>query len=318
MVALPETMDHTLAAADSALVATQERRHRPYLGMSAIGAECARQLWYTFRWVSIRDFDAATLKRFADGHATEALAIARLKMVDGLEVHDVGEDGQQFGFIDLGGHFKGHMDGVILGLHAAPKTWHVLEIKATADKKLAELRKLIRDVGEKHALRAWNPVYYAQAVLYMFFSGLDRHYTVVCSPGGRDWVALRTEADPVEAQRLIAKAERIAFSDRPPERAGKPDSLICKWCDFAGICHDGGAAMRNCRTCLHVTPERDGRWSCRRWEILDLNRSAQEEGCADQRYIPDLVPGEQIDAAGGAIIYRMPDGSTWVDRGGAE
>lgn len=43
----------------------------------------------------------------------------------------------------MGEHFRSHMDGVVLGLLQAPKTWHVLEIKATAEKKLAALRKAV-------------------------------------------------------------------------------------------------------------------------------------------------------------------------------
>lgn len=313
MVAVPDTIDPTLAAADEALVANQERRTRPYMGMSAIGTECARKLWLDFRWVAPANFNAATLKRFADGHATEAVAIARLKAVDELEVHDVGEDGQQFGFEDLNGHMRGHMDGVILGLRQAPRSWHVLEIKACADKKLAELRKAIRDVGEKLALRAWNPVYYAQAILYCHYAGLDRHYLVACSPGARDWHSVRTEADPVEAARLIEKARRIVFSAMPPVKIGGPDNFQCRWCDRADVCHEGAGVDRNCRTCLHVTPEEEGGWSCARWAGLELDRAQQAEGCPHHLFIPALVPAEQVDATQDSVTYRMPDGSIWVD-----
>ncbi len=312
MALLPQTADPTLDAADRALEKRQERRGRPYLGMSAIGAECPRQLWYGFRWAQAQSFGAATLKRFEDGHATEAVAIARLRGVEGLELHDVAEDGRQFGFTDLGEHFRGHMDGVVLGLLQAPKTWHVLEIKATAEKKLAELRKAIETRGEKHALRAWNPVYYAQAVLYMDYAGLDRHYLVACSPGARDWHSVRTDADPAEALLLKAKAERIIFSDRPPARAGRPETLICRWCDYANICHEGASAERNCRTCLHSTPEQEVGWSCARWRT-DLDIEDQARGCERHLFIPDLVPGEQIDADQDRVSYRMPDGSVWVD-----
>lgn len=313
MVALPDLADPTLAAADAALVAAQVRRTRPYLGMSAIGAECARQLWYQFRWTGLADFDAPTLKRFADGHATEAVIIARLKAVDQLEVHDVGPDGEQFGFTDLGEHFRGHMDGVVLGLLQAPKTWHVLEVKATADKKLAELRKAVRDVGEKQALRTWNPTYYAQAVLYMHYAGLDRHYLVASTPGGRDWYSVRTDADPIEALRLIERAKAIITSDTPPTRIGGPDFYLCRWCERSAICHEGAAADRNCRTCLHATAELDGGWSCARWPGLEPDAELQAAGCPHHRFLPGLVPGEQVDATQDSVTYRMPDGSTWVD-----
>lgn len=312
MAALPEFLCPTLAASDEALVAQQERRRRNYLGMSAIGGACERSLWYNFRWVAQPNFDAATLKRFEDGHASEAVAVRRLKVTPGLDVHEVGDDGEQFGFKDLGGHFSGHMDGVILGLVQAPKTWHVLEIKAS--EKWADLDKARKKVGEKHALAEWNATYYAQAVLYMDYAGLDRHYLVCVSPGARRWTAVRTNADPSFATILKAKAERIAFTDAAPKRIGGPDSFACRWCDYAAICHQGAPAERNCRTCLNVSPTRNGEWRCEKFGHC-LSKSDQDAGCGEHRFLPDLVPGEQIDAAEWGVTYRLADGSQWVDRG---
>lgn len=312
MVALPQHACPTLEEADRALEAQQERRRRGYMGMSAIGKECERALWYDFRWAARPAFDAPTLKRFADGHASEDVAVARLKATPGLEVHATDESGEQFGFKDIGGHFSGHMDGVILGLVQAPKTWHVLEIKAS--EKYTDLDKAKRKVGEKHALAEWNPTYYAQAVLYMDYAGLDRHYLVCVSPGARKWTAVRTNADPVFAQILKDKAERLIFTDHAPNRIGNADSFTCKWCDFSGICHRGETAERNCRTCLNATPTRDGEWKCEQFGHV-LSRDDQEAGCREHRYLPDLVPGEQIDADPHSVTYRMTDGTLWEDRG---
>lgn len=312
MVALPDFTCPTLAAADTALEDGQDTRRRAYLGMSAIGGACERALWYGFRWAFAVRFDATTLKRFADGHASETVAVQRLKATPGLEVHDTDERGEQFGFKDLGGHFSGHMDGVILGLAQAPKTWHVLEIKAS--EKWADLDKARKKVGEKHALAEWNPVYYAQAVLYMDYAGLDRHYLVCVSPGARRWTAVRTNADPAFATMLKAKAERIIFTDQAPKRIGGPEGFACRFCDFARVCHDGEMAQRSCRTCLNVTPQRDGEWKCEKFGHC-LSRTDQEVGCAEHRFLPDLVPGEQVDASDWGITYRMRDGAEWVDRG---
>jgi hypothetical protein len=314
MAALPDFCCPTLEAADRALADGQERRRRAYLGMSAIGGACERALWYGFRWAGQPSFDAATLKRFADGHASEAVAIDRLRGVPGIELHDLDEDGEQFGFKDLGGHFSGHMDGVALGLIQAPKTWHVVEIKAS--EKWQDLDKARRKVGEKHALAEWNAVYYAQGVLYMDYAGIDRHYLVCVSPGARRWTAVRTDADPVHALVLRGKAERIIFTDHAPNRIGGPESFACKWCDWFAICHEAASVDRNCRTCLHSEPLREGdaSWRCASFGH-ELSRADQEAGCPSHRFLPDLVPGEQIDAAPHGVTYRMTDGSTWIDAG---
>jgi hypothetical protein len=314
MAAIPQLCDPSLALADQEIVKAQEKRFRPYLGMSQIGDECSRQIWYSFRQAKRPDFDAPTLKRFADGHASETVAVNRLKAVEQFEVHDVGEDGEQFGFKDLGGHFSGHMDGVILGLVQAPKTWHVLEIKSSA--KWKDLDKATKKVGEKNALAAWNPTYYAQAVLYMDYAGLDRHYTVVVSPGARDATSCRTNVDPAHAGVLKAKAERIIFTDTAPDRIGGPDFYKCKWCDFSDICHQGKLSERNCRTCLHSEACRDGSWQCRNPDFPhELSKADQEAGCDAHRYLPTLIAGEQVNIECGGIVYRMADGSEWADRG---
>lgn len=46
--------------------------------------------------------------------------------------------------------------------------------------------------------------------------------------GARRWTAVRTNADPVHAAALKAKAERIIFADAAPQRIGCPDSFACR------------------------------------------------------------------------------------------
>ena len=314
MVAIPQTVDLTLEAADRALEQAQERRHRSHLGMSQIGRPCDREIWYSFRWAAQNNFDAPTLKRFEDGHASETVAVRRLKMVPGIELHEVDDSGEQFRFSDFGGHFSGSCDGAVLGILQAPKTWHILEIKASA--KADDLDKAKQKVGEKGALLAWNPVYYAQAQLYMHYAGLERHYLVCVTPGARKWTSVRTEADPVHAEVMRQRAERIIFTDTAPPRIGGPDFYQCRWCDFHALCHGAEVqAERNCRTCLHVTPERDGTWHCSKFGHT-LSKDDQHAGaeCSEHRFLPSLVPGEQVDAAHDAIVYLI-GGQSWLDRG---
>lgn len=314
MVAIPEIGDPTLEAADRALEQAQERRHRSHLGMSQIGRPCDRDIWLSFRWAAQNNFDAPTIKRFEDGHASEVVAVRRLKMVPGIELHEVDETGAQFRFEDFGGHFSGSCDGAVLGILQAPKTWHILEIKASA--KADELDKAKKKVGEKGALLAWNPVYYAQAALYMHYAGLDRHYLVCVTPGARKWTSVRTEADPVHAEVMRQRAERIIFTDTAPPRIGGPDYFQCRWCDFHTLCHSAEVlAERNCRTCLHVTPMRDGTWRCTKFAHT-LSKDDQHAGaqCDLHRFLPSLVPWPQIDADEFSITYARPNG-VWIDRG---
>lgn len=314
MAQLSQGADPCLAAADAALEARENaQKSRMYLGMSSIGDPCRRKLWYRFRWVKKERFNADTLKKFADGHRTEDLVIERLEYVDGMTVVAATGEGGQIGHSDLGGHFRGHQDGEIYDLPQAPKTPHILEVKCVSDKRLAAFRRLKDKHGEKATLKAWSEEYYAQAILYMHYRGFSRHYLVVASAGGRDWDSVRTDADDAEALRLIGKAENIINSPVPPERISTdPCYYICKMCAFSDLCHGSGGPEKNCRTCLHATPEPDGdsRWSCARWK-RDLTVDEQRQGCPTHLFIPQLVPFEQIDAGEDWVDYQMPDGEIW-------
>lgn len=317
MAKIPSLTDPTLDAADRALETRENGRPpRPYLGMSGLGRECRRQIWYEFRWSASVWFDAAALKRFADGHRVEDVQAERLRMVPGLTLWTVRpEDGRQFGCEDLGGHLKGHVDGVVLGLIQAPKTPHVWEHKSVAPKKFEALKKLVDQVGEKNALREWDVVYHAQAQLYMHYFDLDRHYLTCTTPGGREATSVRTERDVTEAIRLIEKARAIVFADHPPARISEDASFYqCRWCAFAGLCHGADKAERNCRTCLHSTPLPEGGWHCAALDRM-LSITEQRAGCGRHLYLPGLVAGEQTDAGDGWVSYVMPSGETWTDGG---
>lgn len=325
MASLPTTAapDPTLDAA-LAVMEAQNRleRPRPYLGMSGIGEECERRLWYGFRWClpAGGGFDAKGLSNVQDGHRSEDVMADRLRQVPGVELLTVDPTTQrQFGFVDIGGHFRGHMDGVARGLLQAPKAWHVWEHKAS-EKGPAELGKL-KAVDEKSALAKWNATYYAQAVLYMDYAEMSRHYLTCSSPGARlPITTVRTNAAPEEAERLREKARRVIFSPEPLSRLSEdPAFFKCKWCPAAQVCHTPALPRPSCRTCLHATPEPegDGRWSCAKWRDAegkpsDIPLDAQHAGCDQHLYIPALLSRwgsvEDASEAEGWVQYKAADG----------
>lgn len=316
MAKLPDILDPTLEAADRALEDSQDRRDRSHLGCSSIGGECDFALWASFRWLSEIKHKASTLKKFADGHAVEDVMVRRLRLVDGLTLLTLDPNtGRQYSMADHGGHFGGSIDGAVLGLLQAPKTWHVFEAKCCDQTKLNRLIKLKNELGEKAALAAWDTTYHIQAQLYMHYLGMARHWLVCSTPGGREWTGVRTEADPTVALRYVARARRIIFADRPPYPISDDQSAVpCKWCDHVEVCAKRTLPRVTCRSCLHSTPEEDGSWSCARWGTL-RSYAEQQEACPAHLFNPGTVGGEQIDAAadGSWVQYRMADGSLWVD-----
>jgi hypothetical protein len=311
---LPLPTDPTLEAIDRALVAGQQNRHSNRLGASRIGNPCERALWYEFRWSTPIWFDANTIKNFEDGHREEMIMASRLRLIASIELFTHDEEGQQFEFVACDGHFVCRPDGVILGLLQAPKTPHAWDHKSSS--KLNDLQKHINTLGEKEALRAWNVIYYAQALMEMHLTELTRHYLTCSSPGGRQTISCRTEANPKEAKELLAKAQRIIDSENAPERISDSATFFrCRFCNHASICHGDAKPLVNCRTCLHSTPASEGRWACAKWDKI-LSSEEQKAGCLSHLYIPSMINGTQIDVAEDYswISYRMSDGSEWRNR----
>jgi hypothetical protein len=317
MSALDLDSDPTLAAIDAALVAENRKEEpRHYIGMSSIGGECERRIYYDFHWTSAPNFDAGTLKKFADGHHGEDMQAARLRLVDAVELHTHDKNGGQFAFSDLGGHFEGHMDGAIKGIFQAPKTWHVWEHKQVNETEFQKLKKLKIELGEKEALKNWHQTYYAQAVMYMDKSGMKRHYLTVSTPGGRDTISVRSNPNKRYAKVLKTLAHDIIASDKPsqvPRCSELPGWHVCKnFCTHPQHCHGDQVAQVNCRTCAHSTPHiidgGDGVWRCHLSDTPhDIPIDVQRRGCSSHIFNPGFLENWATvigaDPANNSITY---------------
>jgi len=163
----------------------------------------------------------------------------RLRLAPNVQLWTVDpETGQQFEATDFDGKFKGHMDGVILGLYQDPDEPHVWEGKCVNDKKFESLQKLKTERGSTDTLRWWDAVYYAQAQCYMGYFELAKHYLTVCTPGGRYWDAVVTHFDPQEFAKLKDRARRILNAKAPLAKiSNNPTWYECKWCIYQEKCH---------------------------------------------------------------------------------
>lgn len=239
MVALPNMdEDPTLFAMREIMEkfeATKQRRG--YLGASSIGHPCERQVWYQYNGYPAEPMGFKGICAIEDGHRSEDLIAARLRLIPGIQLETVDENGNQFGFSRFDEKFKGHIDGFIIGLLQAPKTPHIWENKAINEKKFAELKKMIDKFGEKNALQEWDYIFYIQAQIYMGEFDLDRHYLTACTPGGRDVISVRTDLNHEVYKATIAKAQRIISTKTAPERAFHSRAWKdCRWCKFADEC----------------------------------------------------------------------------------
>ncbi|HWL54298.1 MAG TPA: hypothetical protein VNQ90_17795 [Chthoniobacteraceae bacterium] len=291
---------------------------RRYLGMSAIGEECERRLWYSFRHAAQEDFPGRLYRLFNRGHREEEIIAEELRGI-GCTVLLEDENGKQFGFSGVGGHFKGHMDAAILGVPEAPKTWHLGEFKTHSAKLFADLAK--------KGVQAAKPVHYAQMQIYMRKSGMTRALYYAVNKDTDEVYVERVRYDAAFAAGLEAKAERIITATKPPARiAERRDDFRCKFCPAKSLCHGTSGeepavpiSKPSCRQCVHATPELDGdgRWSCAK-HGKDLSTEDQERTCRSFLLIPDFVTfAEPVDAhkteSGDDVIEfrNLADGSIW-------
>ena len=296
------SIDPTVAAIYAATEAANVSSHRTYLGASFIGRPCARELWLMFRWVRRSKFDGRMLRLFNTGHLEEPRLVADLRST-GIEVLDVDPNtGEQWAVTFHGGHFRGHADGAALGIHAAPKTWHLLEFKTHSAKSFAKL--------EAEGVEKAKPEHYAQMQVYMHGLGLTRAYYLARNKDTDHLYGERIKFDEANAQKWIDRAESIIFASEPPLQIGKDASFyLCKFCHFAPYCYRGVTNLpdpmpeKNCRTCIHSTPKREGGWLCEKkgYEV----QPEQGMQCKSHLYIPMLFPNlEYQKFENDCVFYR--------------
>jgi hypothetical protein len=304
MVKLPTAPTPTVDAIMASYEEAQGDGFREHLGASLIGKSCERALWYDFHWATRSRHEGRILRLFETGQREEERLVRNLRATGATVLEVDPETGRQFRVEAHGGHFGGSLDGIALELREAPKTWHVIEFKTHSAKSFNQL--------VAKGVVASKPQHAAQMQIYMHLMGLSRaFYLAVC----KDTDALyaeRMDADPAEAERLLAKASRIIDAARPPSRISEdPAWFECRMCSHRAVCHEGAMAAVNCRTCLHSTPV-EGGWHCARHDRM-RDFGQQLNGCRDHLFIPDLVDGEVIDATENFVVYLMKDGTDWVN-----
>ena len=271
----------------------QDRSKRYYLGGSAIGDECERKLQYEFRHCTDKYFTASTLKKFDDGHRSEAIYIDRIKSAGYQLQHE--ENGIQYGFSDFGGWFRGHRDGKLFNLPFLNNQDAIWEHKSSA--KWKTLDNLVKK-DESTALKSWNLTYYIQAQLYMGYDNTHKHLLTCSSEGSRDETVVVTDFNQMDFDQTRDKANRIITSDGLlPKISNNPTFFKCKMCDSSKICHGDELPRPNCRNCSSIDFLTDGdrKAKCAKFGHEFEGDPKSLEGSYDcHTYLPELIDEKAI------------------------
>ena len=273
MSIIPEPFDTTVKRIYAAWEADNKPRHSRRLGASQIGKSCDRALWYGFRWFALKKFEGRMLRMFEKGKTEETWLELDLKRI-GVEIQITDpETREQWEFNDIGNHFVCKLDGAAKGFVEAPETWHACEFKTSNE---ASYNKIVKE----GCLKA-KPEHFAQCMVGMGLSGMDRAAYIVVNKNTDEIYLERIPFDKKEFQRIMQRAKEIIFATTAPDRIGTgPAYWECRFCDFAGVCHHGQEPERNCRTCAFSTPLEDGGWACdKKQTVLENMDACGDYGC---------------------------------------
>ncbi|CAB4131946.1 PD-(D/E)XK nuclease superfamily [uncultured Caudovirales phage] len=300
MAKIPEPV-HTYTTA-TAIVQWYEKKidePRPHLGASEIGRPCDRALWLDFRWVTKKKFSGRIKRLFDTGFREEVRFLEELRGI-GAEVYDRDpETKRQHSFKAVGNHFGGSCDAIGRGFPEAPKTWCIVEFKTHGEKSFNDL--------VKNGVEQAKPEHYAQMQVYMGLAELDRALYLAVNKNTDELHSEWIHFDKSAFTALLERAEKIIYADEPPAGISiDPAWYQCKLCDHRDVCFGEKAAMKSCRTCVHVTPINGG-WRCDS-QTRELSVEEQRVGCRSHLTLPSLVGyAEAIDGGEGFIKYQHKD-----------
>ena len=235
---------------------------RSHLGASLIGRQCARALWYSFRWYAPSHFDGRMMRLFNRGHLEEMRFIALLKMI-GCEVWCEGEDHKQLRITYGVGHFGGSLDAVIRGCpDLLPGEVALSEFKTHSDASFTKLEKQgVADAKFEH---------WVQMQVYMHFFSLKYALYLAANKNNDALYGEIVHYSKEQAERYVARGLSIVGSSEPPSKiSNTPGWWQCKSCDFRQVCHFKEKPEVTCRSCEHSQPgDVAGQWICRQCPAL--------------------------------------------------
>lgn len=246
---------------------------RSHLGASILGSNCARAVWYSFRWCTDEVLPGRLIRLFNRGHMEEPRFLALLEMID-CEVWAVGADGKQLNVASSDDHSAGSLDCVLRGIPEMPTTAILGEFKTHGEKSFLKLK----EDGVMNS--KWE--HFVQMNFYMGMMKLPAALYCAVNKNTDELHMEIVRYDPTNYLESLQKAKYISYVEGPPNRISLDATWWqCKYCKHHPVCHKQAQPAQNCRTCRHVGVNKDG-WFCNNYQVSGhrwLDREQQEYGC---------------------------------------
>lgn len=251
--------------------------YRPYLGMSSLGYECLRKIYFSWRFAGGEKLTGRKKRLLNRGHLEEPRVVDYLRC-SGFFVHDVDpRTGKQFEFTKHHGHVKGHCDGTVFLNY----NWHTLEIKTHADVYFKKVKKI-------NDLKISMPEHYSQIQQYMHEQGLELGLYVAVNKNNDALHFEFIERDEVQLAWIWDREIEILTSQVVPFRISENEGYWqCNICRFKGICFHNEPVNHTCRLCQHIEMIKEGGWFCRKRKT-HLTLKEQLMGCRKLKYVLGL------------------------------
>lgn len=238
-----------------------DKEPRKHLGASELGAECSRQLWYSFRWFMNPQFSGRQLRLFNRGKREEARFVEWLRGI-GFTIWTHQKNGEQFRIATTNKHLGGSLDGV----GGLPPNLNVIDPMLLEFKTKgtgSEFSKL-----KEKGVALVMPKHFKQMSIYGKSYSLEYALYMCINKNDDDLYIEVVELDWELADDLLKRGEDIVNSPVAPHRiSDNPAYLECKLCDYSKVCFQSRKPDVNCRTCKFSTPMPTGEWLCNFFEL---------------------------------------------------
>ncbi len=246
-------------ALDDWSVKTYKQEPRNHLGISEIGDDCKRKLFYKFRWMGFETFDGRMLRLLTRGHREEEKYVNYLKGI-GFKIFRHDENGKQFRVSGVMGHYGGSCDGVGIS------PWH-LDVPMILEFKTHNTKSFVGYIAD--GLQKAKPQHYDQMSGYgqklkieygLYFPENKNDDDIKVTPIKLDWnrgIALEKKAEEI-----------ITAVEPPPKISENPAFYKCQYCFARQMCHYGAIPQKNCRSCKNCKATENASWTCSKFGVI--------------------------------------------------